>query len=120
MKMKQNRTNLVETLATGHPRKKDLERRIAELGLGIVVSLQNGEMSIEQAEGELFNLDNLQAIRKRRLSPQLVELFDWGMQLEDVAELAPANLPGNYRTMSRLAERVIQQSWRKGRARQPV
>jgi hypothetical protein len=118
--MRNNKTNLIETLASGHRQKKDLERRIAELGLGIVAAMQNGEMTIEQAEGELFNLDNLQEIRRRRLSPQLVELFDWGMQLEDVAELAPGNLSENYRTMSRLAERVIQQSWRKRRARQRV
>jgi hypothetical protein len=105
-----NKANLIDCLASSHRTKRELERQIAQLALGVVTALQNSEMTLEQAWADLFNLDNFLAIRRRRLGAKLVELFDWGMQLEDVAELARGELNAAYAKMTGLARYVIRSS----------
>src|SRR6266704_4122738 len=100
----------VHTAATNGSSKKELERRLAEIGLGIVGELRAGKMSIAQAEHDLFNLDTYVAARKQRLNRDLIELLQWGMELEDVAELAPRGIQESFQKITLLARKVIQQS----------
>src|SRR5258707_14598575 len=95
--------NMVGVFAGNSPVKKDLERRLAQWGLGLLQALQSGDLSIAQAERDLFNMDCYQEVRRRRLDRRLLEFMQWGMELEDVAELAPAGLKESYEQMAKLA-----------------
>ena len=101
---------VVDALASLGSGKGEIERQLAEFGLGIVYSLEQGETSIEQAERDLFNLETYNAAKRNRLTRQLIEFLQWGMELDDVRELAPEGLPESYGKMKRLARRVIAQS----------
>jgi hypothetical protein len=57
----------------------------------------------------IFNLDSYLAVKRRKLAPELAEFFRWGMELENVADLAPGGLGESYRRMNRLASRVMTQ-----------
>src|SRR5437762_7386614 len=105
--MKTSRPNLIVSLAAIHPSRHLLERRIAEMGLGVLSALGRGEISYDQAQLDLFNLDNYVEIRRRKLSPAMIEFFERGMQLEDVVEIVPENVKPNFEKMSWLADQII-------------
>ena len=116
--MKNTKSNLIASLATSQVSRLGLERRVAELALGIVSALRDGQLSIEGAWDELFNVDNYTELRRRRASKSLVEIFEYGMELENVAEIAPQSLGQSYDRIERLARRVITASVRKPNHRQ--
>ncbi|HEX8520791.1 MAG TPA: DUF3969 family protein [Tepidisphaeraceae bacterium] len=105
--MSTNGDNLITLLALSRRGKKSLERRIAELALGVVVALRSGELPVDRAWDELFNLDNYQMAKRKKLSQPLLELFLWGMELENVAEVSDASLKESFAAMERLAQQVI-------------
>jgi hypothetical protein len=87
--------------------KRDIERRLAQIGRGIVASLRADQTTIEQAQADLFNSDIYRGARKYRLDPALLEFLEFGMELEDVAELAPDDLHESYEQMEQLLVRVL-------------
>jgi len=101
-------------LASGKP-KAWAERALAEMAHGIVTCIADSTISVFDAWDELFNIGNYRAIRRRRLSPSLAELFEWGMELSTVARTVPSSLPESLKEMSRLAT-VVMQSRRRSRA----
>ncbi|HEV8605292.1 MAG TPA: DUF3969 family protein [Tepidisphaeraceae bacterium] len=110
--MKATRPNLIVSLATMHPSRHLLERRIAEMGLGVISALSRGEINYDQAEHDLFNLDNYVEIRRRRLSSSLLQFFERGMQLEDVSEIGPQNVTSSFEKMNWLADQIIRRAAR--------
>jgi predicted transcriptional regulator len=64
-------------------------------------------LPVENAWDELFNLENYQELRRRRLGRGLAELFEYGMELENVAEVAPAALIESLDKMESLARGII-------------
>ena len=110
--MKTSRPNQIVSLAAIHPSRHLLERRIAEMGLGVLSALSRGEITHDQAQHDLFNLDNYVEIRRRKLSPALLEFFERGMQLEDVVEIVPGNVQPNFEKMSWLADQIIRRAAR--------
>lgn len=99
--------NLVNSLSVASPSKPLLERRLVEMGIGILSALQTSQMSFDQARREFFNIDNYQALIRQKLSPDLAQFFQWGMELEDVASIAPGGLAESYWRMSQLAARLM-------------
>ncbi len=85
------------------------------MGLGIILALQNREISLEEAHADLFNLKNYITLRKQKINRRLLEFMEWGMELEDVADLAPHGLPESYERMTALARHVIRESLDKGK-----
>jgi len=59
------------------------------MALGVATAIQAGGLTVEQATEDLFTLDNYLSLRRNRLGKDLLEVFDWGMQLEDVVALVP-------------------------------
>jgi Protein of unknown function (DUF3969) len=108
--------DLVSSLAASTASRKDLERRLAQLALGVVLALQDGTLSLVQAQSDLLNLDTYTAARRHRLNRRLLEILEWGMELEDVAELAPQGLGESYSHMTALARQVIGDSLPKSRS----
>jgi hypothetical protein len=117
--MKAKVHNLVEMIRDTRLAKPMIELWMANAGRGIVAALKDGEMTLEEAENQIFNMDVYAAARKRRLDRNLLEFLQWGMQLEDVAELAPERLANDYRRMSKLLHRVFPKSGRTGRPARP-
>lgn len=101
--------NLVDSLAAASPSKPLLERRLVEMGIGILSALQTSQMTFDDARREFFNLDNYQALNRQKLSAALTQFFQWGMELGDVADLAPGGLAESYWRMSRIASRLMKQ-----------
>jgi len=104
-----NKTNLVDALAKASGTKRLLEQRLVQLGLGILAAMQKGEMSFNDARRQFFDTENYLAVKRQRLSFDVAAFFEWGMELEDVADLAPAGLGESYWHMSQLASRVLKQ-----------
>jgi hypothetical protein len=115
--MKVTEENLVRLLAAASGNKRLLERRLVHLGLGVLCALQKGEMDFDDARRELFNVDNYLAAKQLKLSPQFIEFFQWGMELEDVAGLAPGGLGESYWRMNQLASRMMRNPIEKSRRR---
>ena len=115
--MKLATQNLVRSLASASDSKRLLERRVVQLGLGVLSALQKGEIDFEDARRELFNLDNYLAAKSLKLSHLVVEFFQWGMELEDVAGLAPGGLGESYWRMNQIASRVMKHPADKTRPR---
>lgn len=109
--------NVVDLLASADQPKGWADRKLAEIAQGIIASLRDSALSPAQAREELFNLDNYSAVRRRRMSRDLKELFEWGMELGNVGRLAPDSLPESIDAMSQLARRVIEYPVSKGNGR---
>lgn len=90
--------------------KKEAERRLAQIGLGMVLGLQNAKISLAQAQEDLFNMKNYLALRNQNSNRRLLDFMEWGMELEDVVELAPQGLPESYERVMALARQVIRES----------
>ena len=99
--------HFVQALLESSESSRAIERRLGAYAMGIVVALRKGRVSIEQASDDLFNLDNLRLVRERHLDARLSELLEWGMELEDVADLAADGIAESLDAMTRLAEQVI-------------
>jgi hypothetical protein len=93
--------------------KNDTQRHLAQMGRGILIGLRESRLTVEQAERDLFNMDVYQAARRQRLNPSLIQFLEWGMELEDVLEVAPDNIEESYREMDHLLISFL------GRARKP-
>jgi hypothetical protein len=87
--MKPQRKCLVESILAGTPGREAARRLLAEMAIGIASGIEQGRLSVEEAADDLFSLDNYLALRRNRLGKDLLELFQWGMQLEDVVEVVP-------------------------------
>ena len=111
--MKSTVENVVESLLACGGTRRETERRLAELAIGVVAALRQASITPEQAYDDLFNLDAYQAIKRNRLDRNLKELFEWGMEIEDVAEIAPQGLERTYKAIEKLAQRVLARSARR-------
>lgn len=108
-------SNLIDHLAPLGTSRTQGQRRLAQFGLGILQALRNSTMTIEEASEELFNPDTYRLVRQRRYAPELLEFMEWGMELEDVLELAPDGLSESYDNMEKLLFKIIAGS-RNGRS----
>ncbi len=99
-----------------HSRSKKAERTLAEMGLGLVMALQHNAISLEQSQEDFFNLKNYRTLRDQKSNRRLLEFMEWGMELEDVAELAPQGLVESYEKMTSLAWEVIRESLPKAKS----
>ena len=107
--MKSQTNCLVDSVLAGSPNRDSARRRLAEMALGIAEAIRHGGVPVEEATKGLFTLDNYLALRRHRLGTELLEIFQWGMQLEDVAELVPGPdaLDESLRSIAALAHSVL-------------
>ena len=108
--MVKNSKDCIRSVFVSSASKKEAERRLAQIGLSLVQGLQTKEISLRQSQEDLFNLKSYLALRNQHVSRPLLEFMEWGMELEDVAELAPRGLQESYARMIVLAKEVVRQS----------
>jgi hypothetical protein len=111
---------MIEEISQRAVSRRVLERRLAQTGLGILQALRGSTMTIADAEHDLFNLDTYRTARRRRLGRDLIEFLEWGMELDDVSNLAPEGLEESFRSMETLLLRVIARSLGGGHSRRRV
>jgi hypothetical protein len=87
--MKPQKKCLVESVLAGRLGRPAVRRVIAVMAMGIANGIEQERLSVEEATEDFFTLDNYLALRRNRLGKDLLDLFDWGMQLEDVVALVP-------------------------------
>ena len=97
----------IRSLFANSSSKKEAERRLAQIGLSMVQGLQSGEISLRQSQEDLFNLKSYLALRDQHSNRPLLEFVEWGMELEDVAELAPQGLQESYGRMTALDKSFV-------------
>ena len=105
--------SLVDVLMNSGRPKAAVERALAEMAQGIIIGIERSSISVFDAWDELFNIANYRSIRRHRLSPTIGELFTWGMELSNVARVAPEGLTESLDHMSKLAIRIMQSRRRK-------
>ena len=108
--MVKNSKDWIRSVFVNSASKKEAERRLAQIGLSLVQGLQTKEISLGQSQEDLFNLKSDLDLRNQHASRPLLEFMEWGMELEDVAELAPRGLQESYARMIVLAKEVLRQS----------
>ena len=101
------RHSIVERLLGSGLLKRDVERYIALLAIGVVSALRTSSLTAVRACDDLFNLDGYGALTKRRMSKAAKEIMKRGMELVDVAELAPHKLEENYHAIEELAKEIL-------------
>jgi len=114
--MKSNgHANLVDAIAEATPAKDEVERHLARIALGIVTALRDPALSrtapaVANAVAEFFVARNYEAARRRRLGKDVREMFEWGLELPNVARLAPDGLDESLDAIASHARRVLSTS----------
>ncbi len=99
--------NIIEAIRNSSRDRAAAQRKLAEFGMGVLNALREGRMDIEQAERDLFNMDSCRNAKRFRLNPKFLEFLEYGMQLEDVVELAPEAMEESFTQMQDLIASVL-------------
>jgi hypothetical protein len=80
----------------------------ATTSLGVVAALRKGVLGTWEATRDWFDLDTYRFFQENSLCQELLELHQWGMELDDVAEISPKSLEQSYCAIERLALRILE------------
>jgi hypothetical protein len=89
------------------PTNAQLEMLVAEKALELVDALERGDISLEVAEGTLFQLKIALFLEEHGCSKTCQEILTWGMQIEDWVEYNPEDIGEAYDAIRRLAKKVL-------------
>ena len=84
--------------------KNESERLISIIQLGLLSALEKQLISIEEAEGYLFNPFTVSKLEKYGLSEEVIDIIKEGCELEDIQSLLPEKLLLN---ILRIKEQVV-------------
>ncbi|WP_210643371.1 DUF3969 family protein [Pseudomonas sp. Tri1] len=74
---------------------EEAARFLSALSIGLLISVQNGTMSLEEVERLLFSPRNSRILREKGISPELSRLVMDCCELEDVFSLVPSEFNNN-------------------------
>jgi len=72
--------------------KNEAERLICILNVGITTCLQEGLISIEEAENYLYSLHSMDILKDAGLDSNVIDLIHLGSELENVERIIPDEL----------------------------
>lgn len=75
--------------------KKEIEKFILLLNIGLASALMEGAVSIEEAENYLFSPYSVRKLDELGISECVTEIIQLGCELEDVESLIPQKLQDN-------------------------
>lgn len=84
--------------------KQESERLLSIIQLGLVSALENEIITIEEAEGYLFNPFTVEKLQKYGFSEEVIDIIREGCELEDIQSLVPEKLLSN---IFRLKEQIV-------------
>ncbi|BBP61605.1 DUF3969 family protein [Pseudomonas sp. St316] len=74
---------------------EEAARFISALSIGLLVSVQRGAMTLEEAERLIFSPRSSRVLKEKGISPEIFELIMNCCELEDVLDLAPSKFDSN-------------------------
>lgn len=86
------------------------EKFIALFALGILHSLQNKTISIDEAEGFIFTPSTSSILYSAGYANELIEIINEGVSLDDYSDLVPELLPEKLRELISRTERFIHEA----------
>lgn len=72
--------------------KNEAERLVLISAIGLLESLENGIVTIEDCENYLFNPYSVSVLEGKKLDTEVIEIIELGCELEDVQSLVPDKL----------------------------
>ncbi|ELR99522.1 DUF3969 family protein [Gloeocapsa sp. PCC 73106] len=72
--------------------KKEIERLISILNLGICTGLKQRSLTISEAESYLYSPYTMEQLKKIGIAQELIDLIHLGTELEDLESLLPEKL----------------------------
>lgn len=84
--------------------KNESERLISIIELGLLSAIEKQLISIEEAEGYLFNPLTVSKLEAYGLDEKVIEIIREGCELEDIQSLVPEKMSSN---IKRLKEKVV-------------
>ncbi|WP_146552564.1 MULTISPECIES: DUF3969 family protein [Rummeliibacillus] len=84
--------------------KSESERLVSIIQLGLLSALEKQIISIEEAEGYLFNPLTVSKLEMSGLSEEVIDIIREGCELEDIQSLMPEKLLPN---IIRLKEQIL-------------
>ncbi|WP_066495567.1 DUF3969 family protein [Abyssisolibacter fermentans] len=75
--------------------KREIERVLAIIELGLLTALESDSIGIEEAEGYLFNPYTMRKMQECNVSSELIDIVHLGSELEDIQSLMPDKLKEN-------------------------
>ncbi|AOC58254.1 MULTISPECIES: DUF3969 family protein [Bacillus] len=81
--------NKIELRYSSH---EDLDRIIVINIIGIIISLKEGLITIEEAEKLMFSPRTIDVLKKKGINEELINILHLGTELEDVESLIPHEL----------------------------
>jgi hypothetical protein len=72
--------------------KPDIERFVSIVNLGICTALENGVLTIEEAETYLYSPYTMEQLEKLDVAQELIDIVHLGTELEDIKSLIPEKL----------------------------
>lgn len=92
----------------GSGEKNQVERITNILLIGLLTGLEKGSISIEEAEGYLFNPYSVERLEKYNTSSEIIEIIKLGCELEDIESLLPEKLQENIRLLKERAVLLLE------------
>ncbi len=90
--------------------KTEAERLVLVCAIGLLESLENDILTIEDCEKYLFSPYSVQLLKKKNLDEKVIEIIELGCELEDVQSLNPDKLSKNIRELKAQASKQLKVS----------
>ncbi|MCA5014045.1 MULTISPECIES: DUF3969 family protein [unclassified Enterococcus] len=88
-------------------KKNEAERLILVTVIGLLESLENELLTIEDCENYLFSPYSVSILEEKGLSEDVIEIVELGCELEDVQSLRPAKLKDGIRELKEQAKEYL-------------
>ncbi|EOH96856.1 hypothetical protein UAY_02587 [Enterococcus moraviensis ATCC BAA-383] len=80
-------------------KKNEAERLVLTIAIGLLESLENGLLTINDCENYLFSPCSVSILEEKGLSGDVIEIVELGCELEDIQSLRPAKLKDGIRDL---------------------
>ncbi|MBC1504080.1 DUF3969 family protein [Listeria booriae] len=91
-------------------KKNEAERMVLICIIGLLDSLENNLLTIEECEGYLFSPYSVTILKEKNLDSQVIEILELGCELEDVQSLLPDKLQAEIQDLKARAKECLKKS----------
>ena len=92
--------------------KNSIERFILICAIGILQSLEEKSITIDEAGRDLFNPFSVDRLAKLHISDEVIEIIELGCELEDIESFLPDQLDKEIKKMKESAIEVLKETGR--------
>ena len=88
-------------------KKNESERLVLVNAIGLLESLENELLTIEDCENYLFSPYSVSILEEKNMNPQIIEIIELGCELEDIQSLMPDKLNVEIRDLKERAKECL-------------